>query len=218
MKAAQQRLAELDPAYRRKLASENVSMETRQAVADDIQSFLQDIGQMDRKLQSQSNDGDIFEGSGNNKENKNRSNQLNKQIEEIEKKKLSENERLKGNECMRAKEFQDAIKCYSRSLDHFPEDAATFSNRALAYLKTKEYARALEDAEAAIKLKEDYIKAYHRRGKAYAAMNKLELAIRDFQFILEKEPNNKEAMQEVKNARKKLDDKLGSVKPSEDGK
>jgi len=61
----------------------------------------------------------------------------------------------------------------------------------------------------------DYIKAYHRRGKAYASLNKLELAIRDFQFILEKEPNNKEAMQEVKNARKKLEDKLDSVKPSE---
>ncbi len=50
----------------------------------------------------------------------------------------------------------------------------------MAYLKTKEYARALEDAEAAIKLKEDYVKAYHRRGKAYLALNKVEMAIRDF--------------------------------------
>ncbi len=89
-----------------------------------------------------------------------------------------------------------------------PGDAATFSNRAMAYLKTKEYARALEDAESAIKLKEDYVKAYHRRGKAYLSLNKVEMAIRDFQYILEKEPSNKEAMSELKNARKKLDDKL----------
>ena len=54
------------------------------------------------------------------------------------------------------------------------------------------------------------MKAYHRRGKAYLSLNKVEMAIRDFQYILEKEPNNKEAMQELKNARKKLDDKLGT--------
>lgn len=101
-------------------------------------------------------------------------------IEEFEKKKMAENERLKGNESMKSKDYQDAITCYSRALDHCPTDAPTFSNRALAYLKTKEYARALEDADKAIKFKDDYIKAYHRRGKAYAALGKLESAIRDF--------------------------------------
>jgi tetratricopeptide (TPR) repeat protein len=111
---------------------------------------------------------------------------------------------------MKAKDYQDAITSYGRALDLNPSDAATFSNRALAYLKTKEYARALEDAEQAIMLKEDYVKAYHRRGKAYLSLNKVEMAIRDFQYILEKEPNNKEAMQELKNARKKLDDKLST--------
>jgi tetratricopeptide (TPR) repeat protein len=54
---------------------------------------------------------------------------------------------MKGNECMKAKDFQDAIVCYGRALELNPTDAATFSNRAMAYLKTKEYARALEDAE-----------------------------------------------------------------------
>jgi len=42
------------------------------------------------------------------------------------------------------------------------------------------------------------LKAFHRRGKAYAAVNKTELAIKDFQYILEVEPNNKEAMNELK--------------------
>jgi tetratricopeptide (TPR) repeat protein len=129
---------------------------------------------------------------------------------------MAENERLKGNESMKSSDFKDAIKCYSKSLELYRDDPATFSNRALAYLKSKEYARALEDAETAIKMKPDYIKAYHRRGKAYSALNKLELAIRDFQYILEKEPNNKDAMNEIKTARKKLDDKLGSVKKSSD--
>lgn len=183
----------------------NISNEARSAVAQDIADFLNDIQQTDQKL---SREKAKDEGSEDIFENGNRSNHLNVLIEEIEKKKQSENERLKGNEYMKNKEFQDAIECYGKAIDLCPTDAATFSNRAMAHLKVKEFARALEDAESAIKLKEDYVKAYHRRGKAYLAMNKIEMAIRDFQYILEKEPHNKEAMQEIKNARKKLDDKM----------
>lgn len=201
--AVEKRLAELDPAFKRRLESQNVSAATMSEITMEMSEFLNDIGKLDQKLsrdkvKDEETGGEIFN-------NKSQNTRLNEQIEEIEKKKQAENERLKGNECMKAKEFQEAIACYGKALDLCPTDAATFSNRAMAYLKTKEYARALEDAEAAIKLKEDYVKAYHRRGKAYLALNKVEMAIRDFQFILEKEPHNKEAMQEIKNARAKLD-------------
>ena len=47
-------------------------------------------------------------------------------------------------------------------------------------MNLKEYARVIEDANQAIKLNKDYIKAYHRRGKAYAGLNKIEIAIKDF--------------------------------------
>lgn len=119
----------------------------------------------------------------------------------IEKKKMAENERIKGNEFMQLKEYQDAVKSYTRSIELFPDDAATFSNRALAHLRLKEFARTIEDATKAIEMKPDYLKAYHRRGKAYQAVNKLEYAIKDFQFILEVEPHNKEAMNDLKAAR-----------------
>lgn len=102
------------------------------------------------------------------------------EIEELEKKKRAEDERLKGNEFMKAKEYKEAIDCYTRSLSYFNHDPATYSNRALAHLYLKEYARVLEDANEAIKLNADFIKAYHRRGKAYSALNKLELAVKDF--------------------------------------
>jgi membrane protein involved in colicin uptake len=57
---------------------------------------------------------DIF-GGAQEKENRH-----NAQVEEIEKKKLAENERLKGNECMKAKDFEDAVVCYGRALDLHP--------------------------------------------------------------------------------------------------
>lgn len=62
----------------------------------------------------------------------------------------------------------------------FPEDPATYSNRALAHFKLKEYSKVIEDANKAISLKSNYLKAYYHRGKAYAAVNKNELAIKDF--------------------------------------
>jgi hypothetical protein len=53
LKAAEQRLASLDPAYRRKLESmQPVSYEAKRAIDEDINSFLQDMDKMDRKLQS----------------------------------------------------------------------------------------------------------------------------------------------------------------------
>jgi tetratricopeptide (TPR) repeat protein len=93
---------------------------------------------------------------------------------------MAENERLKGNEFMQSKEFQEAVKCYSKSLELNPTDAATFANRALAHLRLKEYAKTIEDATKAIEIKPDYLKAFHRRGKAYQAVNKLEYAVKDF--------------------------------------
>ena len=76
------------------------------AVAEDIQAFLQDINQTDKKLQRETErddrSKDIFGSEdGSQKENKS----LNAMIEEIERKKQAENERLKGNECMKAKDY-----------------------------------------------------------------------------------------------------------------
>ena len=48
------------------------------------------------------------------------------------------------------------------------------------------------------------MKAYHRRGKAYLATKKYELAIKDFQYILEKEPDNKDMNACLMEARQKL--------------
>ena len=106
---------------------------------------------------------------------------------------------------MTSKDFKEAVDCYTKSIDLFPEDPATYSNRALAHLRLKEYGKVIEDSNKAINLKPDYLKAYHRRGKAWAAVNKPELAIKDFQYILEVEPHNREAMKELKAIRAEMD-------------
>lgn len=108
---------------------------------------------------------------------------------------------------MKAKEYDEAIRAYSKSIELNPGEAATYCNRAMAYLRQKNYARCIDDANKTLEMEPEYVKAYHRRGKAYLATNKFELAIRDFQFILEKNPDDKDINASLKQAREKLEAK-----------
>lgn len=121
--------------------------------------------------------------------------------QEIQRKKYAENERLKGNECMKSKDYDQSVDCYTKSIEIFPDEPATFSNRAMAYLKMKQFKNAISDADKCLELKPDYIKAYHRRGKAYLGMKQYDKAISDFQYILERDPHNKEINRDLLNAR-----------------
>jgi len=90
---------------------------------------------------------------------------------QMEQDRTAENERLKGNEFVKSKDFDLAIKAYSRSLEINGNEPFTFANRAMAYLKMKDFKKAVGDATKAIELKPGYLKAYHRRGKANFALN-----------------------------------------------
>ena len=115
---------------------------------------------------------------------------------------------------MKSKDYTLALTSYSKSLELDPSSPATYSNRAMTHIRLKDFGKASEDANSAIALKADYLKAYHRRGTAYTSTGKFELAIKDFQYILEKEPENKEAIKDLMSARTKLNDKL--EKPKKD--
>ena len=125
----------------------------------------------------------------------------------IEKKREAESERFKGNEYMKAKEYDEAIKCYGRAIEMNPSEAANYSNRAMAYLRMKVYPKVIADASKAIEIDPEYVKAYHRRGKAYLATNKFKEAISDFQFILEKNPNDMDINSSLREARQGLEGK-----------
>ena len=108
---------------------------------------------------------------------------------------------------MKAKEFEEAVNAYGRSINLNPKEPATYCNRAMAYLKLKNYARCIDDADKTLEIEPEYVKAFHRRGKAYLATKKYELAIRDFQFILEKNPDDKDINASLKQAREMLEGK-----------
>lgn len=58
-------------------------------------------------------------------------------MQELEKKNIAINERMKGNELMKSKDYAEAVKCYARSLELNPDEPFTFANKAMAHLKLK---------------------------------------------------------------------------------
>lgn len=99
---------------------------------------------------------------------------------------------------MKGKEYTEAVGAYSRSIALSGTDAASYSNRALAYLRLKNYGMVIEDANKCLELEPGFLKAFHRRGSAYLATNKFELAIKDFQEILLVDQNNPDVNSKLK--------------------
>ncbi|KAK9903279.1 hypothetical protein WJX75_001807 [Coccomyxa subellipsoidea] len=77
-------------------------------------------------------------------------------------------EKLKdeGNDLFVLRRYAKAAEKYSEAMAFNPKSAVLFSNRAIAYLHMGLHAKALGDAEEAIKLDPEYIKAHARKGLA----------------------------------------------------
>ena len=77
---------------------------------------------------------------------------------------LAEREKQKGNESYRAGDINEAIRCYSRSIEMDPENPILYANRAMGYLKIESLEKAEEDCSMALGFDCTYVKAWSRRG------------------------------------------------------
>ena len=79
----------------------------------------------------------------------------------------------------------------------------------MAYLKTEQFKKCIADADKAIKLEPNYVKAYFRRGKAHFARKNWQQAVEDFETVLDKSlgelVDNLDIRECLKQAREKLD-------------
>jgi len=78
----------------------------------------------------------------------------------------AESHKNKGNEFMKAKRFQEAIKEYSIAISIMPSQAIYYANRSQACLDCKQYDDAITDAEKCIAMDNSNAKAYFRKGTA----------------------------------------------------
>lgn len=214
-----EKLVSLDPNFKRVVEGEKkLTMDEEQELENDLLTFLDAVNKTDSQLRGKVN-GDNKENSSlfSNPQQSQIDGNFSGELEKMQKKKRAEDERLKGNEFIKSKDYQDAVTAYTKSIELDSTESFTFANRAMAYLKLKEYKKVIEDANKALELKPGYLKAVHRRGKAYLALERFEEAIKDFQLILEQEPNSKEVNRDLMDARHQLNLKE-SKKSKEAGK
>ncbi|XP_054014557.1 protein unc-45 homolog B [Hylaeus anthracinus] len=101
----------------------------------------------------------------------------------------------KGNQEFNKENWSEALSCYTNALKLTDEDnsekAVYYKNRAAAYLKQKEYNKAVMDCDEALKICQNDPKALFRRCQALEALERFEEAYRDARYIISADPGNK---------------------------
>ena len=104
---------------------------------------------------------------------------------------------------MRTKEYDEAIRFYNNSINYDPAEPTTYCNRALAFIKKKNFEKGLKDCDEAIKLKKDYSKAFYRRAICLIGLKRFKDSLEDLLFILRDAPTNEEILSELRNLKEK---------------
>lgn len=113
-----------------------------------------------------------------------------------------------GNAHFKAGRYQDAVQVYTEALEVDPNNKGTNSkilqNRALCYSKLKEWTKAIEDCDRALKLDPTYTKAKKTRAKALGENGDWEEAVRVLKDIAEQNPNEPGIQKDVRQAELEL--------------
>jgi tetratricopeptide (TPR) repeat protein len=90
-----------------------------------------------------------------------------------------------GNKNFLQKKYNDAIHCYNQALKQNGEKATYYVNRALCYIKLKQWDKVYQDARHALDLDPNYIKAHAYLGQYYIEQQRYDEAIICFKQALE---------------------------------
>ncbi|XP_068000700.1 E3 ubiquitin-protein ligase TTC3 isoform X2 [Melanerpes formicivorus] len=92
--------------------------------------------------------------------------------------KNSEAMKQKGNEEFSQRNFDRAIMSYNKAIEFCPTNHLLYGNRAICFIHTKQYKRALVDGKRAIVLKPDWPKGHYHFCKALSLLGEHKLALK----------------------------------------
>lgn len=98
-------------------------------------------------------------------------------------------QRERGNEDFKNGNYAGAIKAYTICLGMKSKNTIAFSNRAYAYLKLKEYAKAEADCTFALNIDKTHVKSLVRRASARNSLGKHRAALVDLMSAQEVDPS-----------------------------
>lgn len=104
-----------------------------------------------------------------------------------------------GNKLLDQGNFKGAIKRYTRAIKSDPRFQAAYENRAIAYMNTRQFPKALDDFAEALEIGPESARLYHNLGNLYAAHALYEPAIKAYKRALELEPGMSGALNNLGN-------------------
>ncbi|WFD08035.1 Hsp90 cochaperone [Malassezia vespertilionis] len=89
----------------------------------------------------------------------------------------AEEERTRGNALFKEGDFPGSVQAYTEAIRRNPDDPRGYTNRASAYTKLTALPEALKDADEAIKVDPNFVKAYIRKSNVLYAMKEYTKAL-----------------------------------------
>ena len=99
--------------------------------------------------------------------------------------KKAEELRLKGNKCMDAKNYAEALLHYTHGIKMDTTSAKLYANRSLAFLKLQQYYYAIEDAKQTIDLDANWFKGYLRQASVEFECGLYKEAVKSYHLALQ---------------------------------
>ncbi|KAL8206284.1 hypothetical protein R6Q57_009835 [Mikania cordata] len=126
-----------------------------------------------------------------------------------------------GNKLFQTKYYEGAILKYQKALKLLPGNhldvSYLHSNIAACYMQMgiTDFPRAIHECDLALEITPNYSKALLKRARCYEALNRLDLALRDVNMVLDIEPNNLMATEILDRVKSRMEDKLNEEKVNE---
>lgn len=92
---------------------------------------------------------------------------------------------LLGNKHFLQRKYNDAIHCYSQAIKQNGDKPIYYINRALCYIKLKQWDKVHQDACRCLELDPDYIKAHAYLGQYYLEQQRYDEAIESFKQAID---------------------------------
>ncbi|KAG6392760.1 hypothetical protein SASPL_146986 [Salvia splendens] len=100
--------------------------------------------------------------------------------------------RANGNELFKGARYSEACIAYGEGLSHDPHNAVLLCNRAACRSKLGQLQKAIEDCNAALRVRPSYTKARLRRADCYAKTGKWAACVEDCEALLRESPEDEE--------------------------
>uniref|UniRef100_A0A674B3A1 RING-type E3 ubiquitin transferase n=1 Tax=Salmo trutta TaxID=8032 RepID=A0A674B3A1_SALTR len=89
----------------------------------------------------------------------------------------SEEMKTRGNDQFQKKKYDAAVKCYSKAIKYHPENHIIYGNRALCYIRSEKYLKAVGDGKRATLIQPEWAKGHYRYCEALFLLGEHKQAI-----------------------------------------